>query len=399
MKISEVKTHYILKRDDRGALPWSEGLLLVSVITSDGQIGYGETITTFRAATVRTAVERLAKYYMGKDPEAPRKVLSEVQKQDYYYFQSFETASAASGLDIALWDICGKIHSAPIHRLLGGAVRDSVELYANGWYSGCTTPEDYAERARLVASKGYRAMKFDPFGSAFDTISDEELDAALSVLKAVRDAVGDRVRILVEHHGRFSLSSAVRIARKIASIDPYFVEEPTHQFNVETVRQYRNETRGLVKLALGERLISPEQAVDFITGGTVDFIQPDVCNIGGITGAWETALLARKNGVIPTLHNAHGPLQNAATLQVDALLPPESPQESFYEFLQEWKRELVGGAMFPEGGRVKVPSGPGLGISVNEKMLEELEAEISDTWPDAPIIWAVKGTAPQLKQG
>jgi len=394
MKITEITPHYLLDMNDEGVLPWSSGLLLVSVTTSDGTTGYGEAITTFRAATVYEAIKRTAKFYIGRELDAPQLLLSEIKKQDYYYFQSFESASAASSIDIALWDIMGKQFGAPVSALIGGTRRKEVELYANGWYSGCISPEQYAERARDVIRRGYSAIKLDPFGDAFDTITDEQLASSVAVLEAIRNAVGDRVKILVEHHGRFSLRAAVNVARAIAHIAPYFVEEPVHQSSLELLRRYREATRGLVSVAVGERICSLDESIDFLSNHLVDFIQPDVCNIGGISEAIEVCRIAEANGVVPTLHNAHGPVQNAATLQVDAAMDNFTIQESFYEFMSGWKRKLIQGAMRIEHGRMVIPSGPGLGININERLLDELKVPCEDKIPDAPIIWAVRGTVP-----
>jgi len=136
MKITEITPHYLLDMNDEGVLPWSSGLLLVSVTTSDGTTGYGEAITTFRAATVYEAIKRTAKFYIGRELDAPQLLLSEIKKQDYYYFQSFESASAASSIDIALWDIMGKQFGAPVSALIGRTRRKEVERYAKGRYSG-----------------------------------------------------------------------------------------------------------------------------------------------------------------------------------------------------------------------------------------------------------------------
>src|SRR5206468_899050 len=231
---------------------------------------------------------------------------------DFYLPVSFESTTALSAFDIACWDIAGKHFGAPIHQLIGGTYRNRVRVYANGWYDKCVTPEQFGTRAKKFSGMGYTALKFDPFGSHYDSIDRNGIERAYERVKAVRDATNGRVDLLIEHHGRFDPNSAIAIAEAY--------------------------------------------------------------------------------GVEMAFHNAFGPVQNAVTIQVDAALPNFLIQESFYDCFPDWKRRLVKDQSKIEDGYTTVPTRPGLGVEVDEKVLEDHRAEGQEYFnPDEPV-WVVKDT-------
>ncbi|MGC8555561.1 MAG: enolase C-terminal domain-like protein [Conexivisphaera sp.] len=369
---------------------WASVAVLVRVQTSDGRVGYGEAVPTLRTGQVIEAVRRLASVVSGMDPHAIELIHRTWMREEFYLHRSIESTAALSALDIALWDIKGRELGAPVHELLGGAYRDRVLAYANGWYAGCRTPEDFASAAAKVVGMGYRGLKFDPFGGYFDYIDRAGIERAARIVGAVREAVGDDVYLMIEHHGRFSYESAVRIADALSRYSPLFVEEPVHPHDLEGLRRYRALAR--VPVALGERILDKEEALQYLREGLVDFLQVDLTNVGGITEAWKIAAIADAFGVKMAYHNAFGPVQNAATLQLDATIPNFMIQETFYDFFPQWKRDLVGDSMRPSQGYHQVPRGPGLGIEVREDVLDSRRAEgLEERVPGEPV-WVVRGT-------
>jgi L-alanine-DL-glutamate epimerase-like enolase superfamily enzyme len=358
--------------------------------TSDGLVGYGEAVPTLRVQPVLQSLREVARVYVGKDPFNVEANFHEWHKHDFYLPVSFESTTAVSAFDIACWDIIGKHYDAPIHRLIGGTTRSRVRLYANGWYNNCVSPEDFAERAKHFAKMGYTALKFDPFGNYYDYIDEKGLQLAYDRVKAVRDATDGRVEILVEHHGRFNPNSAIMIAKKIQPLDPLFMEEPIHPENIDGLRKYREATD--VRVALGERIVTKEQATSILANNLTDFLQPDITNIGGITQARKVVAVAEAFGVEVAFHNAFGPIQNAATLQLDASIPNFLVQESFYDCFPSWKRSLVNDQWMVETGHTTIPSKPGLGVEVDEKVLEEHEAEGQEYFNPEEPVWVVKDT-------
>ncbi|MDP7982922.1 MAG: enolase C-terminal domain-like protein [Conexivisphaera sp.] len=376
---------------ERGsAATWASVAVIVRVETSSGRVGYGEAVPTLRTGQVVEATKRLASVVVGMDPHAIELVHRTWMKEEFYLHRSIESTAALSALDIALWDLKGREFGAPIHELLGGAYRSRVLSYANGWYGNCRTPGDFAEAASRVVKMGYRGLKFDPFGGYFDYIDGAGVRRAAEIVSAVRDAVGDDVHLMIEHHGRFSYESAVRIADAISRYSPLFMEEPVHPYDLEGLRRYRSLTR--VPVALGERILNKEEALQYLREGLVDFLQVDLTNVGGVTEAWKIAALADSFGVKMAYHNAFGPVQNAATLQLDATVPNFMIQETFYDFFPQWKRDLIGDATKVVDGYHVVPDGPGIGVDVREDVLESHRAEgLEERVPGEPV-WVVRGT-------
>jgi L-alanine-DL-glutamate epimerase-like enolase superfamily enzyme len=377
LKISSVDIYQVGEPEAVGGATWASNSIILKLTTSTGLVGYGEAVPTLRVQPVIESLREVARVYVGRDPFDVESNWREWHKHDYYLPVSFESTTAASAFDIACWDIIGKALGAPIHRLIGGLTRSRVRLYANGWYDNCVTPAQFGERAKKFVGMGYTGLKFDPFGDYYDWIDEKGLALAYGRVKAVRDAAGSGVDLMIEHHGRFNPNSAIMIAKRLREFNPLFMEEPVHPENLEGLRKYRAATD--VRVALGERILNKEQTLEVLSGNLADFLQPDITNIGGVTGARKVAALAEAYGVEVAFHNAFGPIQNAVTIQMDAAIPNFLIQESFYDVFPAWKRELV-------------PTRPGLGVEVNEKALEEHKATGQEYFnPDEPV-WVVKGT-------
>jgi len=390
LKISSVKTYTLGQPTTTGVATWAGTSIVVKVTTSNGLVGYGEAVPTLRAQSVVASIHEVERVYLGRDPEDVELNQHEWHKHDFYMPVSFESTTALSALDIACWDIIGKEHGVPIHRLLGGSFRRRIRLYSNGWYSDCVTPEQFGTRAKKFARMGYTALKFDPFGPYYDYIDKKGLDLAYDRVKAVRDSTGGKLELLIEHHGRFNPNSAIMIARRLSPLDPLFMEEPIHPDNVEGLRKYRASTS--VRVALGERILTKEQVAYVCSHHLTDFMQADITNIGGVTQAKKVAAIAEAHGVEMAFHNAFGPIQNAVTLQLDASIPNFLIQESFYDVFPEWKRKLIKEATKVVRGHSEVPTKPGLGVDVDERVLKEYSFEGQEYFnPDEPV-WVVKNT-------
>ncbi len=391
MRISDVRA-YVIGDAKLGSATWASYGIIVKLVTSTGEVGYGEALPTLRPAVVSASVEQIGKLYLGKQVEQIRKNYMEVVKHDFYLPMSVESVTAVSSIDMASWDVLGKELGAPISELLGGRLRDYVPVYANGWYADCVTPEDFSHKAEeALSGSRYFALKFDPFGAAYDLIDDRSLGEAERRVAAVAGVALERgSSIMIEHHGRFSATAAISIAERLAKYRPIFMEEPLHPDDVEGLRAYRS--RVSLPVALGERILTPSQALFFMKEGLVDVLQPDVCNVGGITGAKEVLGLADAFGIAVSPHNAFGPIQNAAWLQLASTTRNLLALEEFYQWYPDWKKRLIYDSTPVEDGKVKVPDGPGLGVKVNEKMLDELKLEPKALEVGDEPVWVVRGT-------
>jgi L-alanine-DL-glutamate epimerase-like enolase superfamily enzyme len=327
---------------------------------------------------------------MGKDPLDVERNWHEWHKHDFYLPVSFESTTAVSAFDIACWDIIGKHFGAPVHQLLGGAMRTRIRLYSNGWYNDCVTPEQFGDRANQYGKMGYTALKFDPFGDYYDWIDEKGLKIAYERVKAVKEATGGKVDLLIEHHGRFNPNSAIAIAKKLREFNPLFMEEPIHPENLEGLKKYRAATD--VRIALGERILTKEHVATVLSANLIDFLQPDITNIGGVTQSKKIAALAEAHGVEIAFHNAFGSIQNAVTLQLDASIPNFLIQESFYDVFPTWKKQLVKDQTPVERGYSAVPTRPGLGVEIDDRVLDEHAAKGEEYFDPAEPVWVIKGT-------
>jgi gluconate/galactonate dehydratase len=368
--------------------PWSSTVILVKVTTSRGAVGWGEAPTTLMTRPVFESVREVARFYEGQPVDALARSFAEFHRYSFYRSRSMEATSALSAVDIACWDLVGRELGVGIAHLLGGRLRDRVKAYSNGWYSDCIAPEEFAERAKDGVRAGLRAFKFDPFGDQFSTLTHEGLDAASARVRAVREAVGPSVDLLIEYHGRFLPEAAIRAGRELDQYGPRFMEEPVHPELCDSLREFRRHVR--TPVALGERLLTPSDFLSFLKRGLVDILQPDITNSGGFTSGREIAGVAAAFGAPVAYHNAFGPVQTAATLQMDAALPTFFLQESFEASWPEWKRSLVRGYGL-DGDGFPIPDGPGLGIEVNESAVEKYRSDVVEPISPEPP-WVIAGT-------
>ncbi|ABW00928.1 mandelate racemase/muconate lactonizing enzyme family protein [Caldivirga maquilingensis] len=389
-EISEVEPIILYNPRPDDPAPWASYMVLVRVVTKDGGVGWGETLSSIRVNALVQLIKVLSSVMRGRDVFNLEGNRLEWYRQDFNMPVSLESTAAYSAFDIASWDIIGRELGAPVHRLLGGLTRDRVRVYANGWYSNAVKPEDFAEKAKETVRRGYTALKFDPFGPYFDMIDSAGIKDAAERVKAVREAVGDGVDILIEAHGRFNAESAIRAAWALEPYNPLFMEEPVHPEDIEGLIRFRNSTR--IRVALGERIINKGYLIQYLKLSLVDYLQTDVGRFGGLTEARKASIMAEAFSVPMAFHNANGPILHAATIQLDASIPNFAVQESFYDYWPQWKRDLVGDSMPVENGYVKVPTKPGLGVDVNEKLIERLRINETEITIKGGLSWIVKGT-------
>lgn len=393
MKISSYEIYELgEKSSSGGAAGWAAKTVVLKLVTANGLVGYGESVPTLRVLPVIESLKEVGRVYVGCDAENFEANQREWRKQDFYLPMSFESTTALSAFDIACWDLVGKQYGAPIHKLIGGKTRDKIRMYANGWYDNCVTPDDFSRKAKENVQKGYTGLKFDIFGSYYDWIDEKGIKAAIERFRAVKEASGDNVEQMIEHHGRFDPNPAIMIGRSIEKegFNPLFMEEPVHPENMDGLRKYRKIV-GL-KVALGERLLTTQQVAFVGRNHLADFLQVDITNFRGVTGALKAAAIAEAYGIEMAFHNAFGTIQNAVTIQVDAAIQNFLIQESYYDFFPQWKRDLVNDETKVEQGYTTVPDKPGIGVDVNEKVLASHRAEGMESFDGEVPPWPIKGT-------
>lgn len=390
---SNIKQVDILELGEKGkeiSSPWSSTILLVRLTSEDGLIGYGEAPTTLMTLPVRESMEEVKRIFLGADFFNVEKNIRDFYRNSFYLSRSMEATSALSAFEIASWDLIGKSLGAPVYKLLGGEFNSQMRAYANGWYSDCVTADDFVTKAKKVVSSGFTALKFDPFGDNYDKISRKGLENAVDIVGSLRNEFGDKVDLLIECHGRFSTRAAIDAGTALDQFEPLFMEEPVHPELEVGLAEFKKYVR--TPVALGERLLNKTDFARFISQGLVDIIQPDITNSLGILEAKKTASIADSMGVPVAFHNAFGPVQTAATLNVDATLTNFLIQESFEAFWPEWKRNLVKSGYKLENGRFTLKGLPGIGADIDENIVNNQVVEGMEPFDPKEPPWVVSGT-------
>jgi galactonate dehydratase len=343
-------------------------LTLVKVSTDSGIVGWGDATVEYREYAVAAHLEFVRNLVVGLDALAPAQVWEAIVRDDFMAGDAVGTASAA-GIMNALLDIAGQAYDVPVHRLLGGAVRDRVALYANGWYQGERTPETFARLAREVIARGHRALKLDPFGSAGLLATGREVGEAADLVGAVRAAVGPDVAIYVDAHGRLAPAMARRAAEALAAHDVGYIEEPVAPDNLDALSALRAVSP--IPIAAGERCIGRTGFKPLIERDCVDVIQPDASWAGGLTEVQRIAAWAELHGMVVSFHNANSPLATVTAAHLAAVLPNFLVLETFDDFEEPWVREALPGLPAVVDGGIPVPTRPGIGIVPDEDALAD----------------------------
>jgi galactonate dehydratase len=348
--------------------------VFVKVMTDEGVHGVGEATLEYREQTVMEAIRELDRNLRGQDPMNIEAIWHECYRS-LYFRGGPVNMSALSGVEMALWDIKGKVLNAPVYQLIGGQVRDRVPCYANGWFAPAKTPDEFAVKAKEAKAMGFTGLKWDPFGSAYLNISKAELRQALKCVEAVVEAVGDDVEILVEGHGRFNVATAVRIGRALEDYDITWFEEPVPPENLDALAEVKQRVR--VPIAAGERIFSRWDYQRFFRLNCADYIQPDLSHVGGIGEVKKIAAQAEANHIAICPHNPSGPVANAATLQIAASTPNFHLLETMAVDIP-WRKDICNEQVSFVDGMMTIPNLPGLGIDLNEDAIAEHPYEKRD---------------------
>jgi len=354
MKITGIETYI-------AGNPW-KNLLFTRVTTDSGLYGVGEGTLNGFAKTVEAAIHELSPFALGMDPFQVE-TISQRMSRDVYSHGAQVHMSAVAAVEIALWDIIGKACNQPIYNLWGGRCHQKLRAYANGWYRGERTPESFATKAKTVVARGYTALKFDPFGSAWRTLSPAEMDLSLSIIQAVREAVGPHTDILIEGHNRFNVATAIQIAGLMAHFRPTWFEEPVVHTNIRGLIEVARHSP--VPVSTGESFSTKQEFAELLREDAISILQPEPLNLGGIFAARKIADMVDAHLGVIAPHSAQGPICSAACVQLNASIPNFFIHEIFDEFNEPWEHEIVTNSVRVVDGYIAIPEAPGLGIDLN----------------------------------
>lgn len=194
----------------------------LSLETDSGLTGIGEASLEWQERATETLIHELfsERHVLGADPFDVESLVARMIRDQYQ--GGAVVMTAISGVEIACWDIIGKATGQPVYKLLGGRCHDRHRAYANGWYAGAATPDEWPERARAAVAAGYQGLKFDPFRMAWRTVSTRTFEPAVVTIEVVRRAVGDAVELMLDLHGRFRVDTACSVVRTLAPYAPTF---------------------------------------------------------------------------------------------------------------------------------------------------------------------------------
>ncbi len=362
MKITAVKT-VVVNAEMRN---W----VFVKVETDEaGLFGWGEASLEWKTRAVVGVVEDLAPMVIGEDPTRIEHLYQKLYRQSFWRLGVIGM-SGISAIEQGCWDILGKSLGVPVHRLLGGAVRDRVRMYTHLGGGSMKAvyetfdPAPLIDLAQQVVARGYTALKvvFVPYSEPLMGVPYNK--RLRELMEKLRLAVGDRVDIMIDFHGRAYPAMAIQYINALAEFNPFFCEEPVPPENVAAMREVRQAVR--VPIATGERLVTRHQFREIFEQQACHVIQPDLCHCGGLMEGKKIAAMAEAYymGVAP--HNPLGPVANAAALHFDLSTPNFLIQEDMLSDVP-WRWEVVRHSLETRDGYWLPSEKPGLGVEVDEQ--------------------------------
>lgn len=352
--------------------------IFVKVYTDqDGLWGWGEATLEWHTRSVVGAIEDLSQLLIGEDPRRIEHLWQMMYRQHFWHGNGIVRGTAISGIDIALWDIVGKIQGVPCHELWGGRVRDYVRLYCHlgggkmeDFYQ--TEPDDakrFGELARQAVSEGFTAFKAMAVPETMPLEGLKPIRYAEACVEAMREAVGDDIDIMVDCHARPSPRMGLRFAKALESYGLYFFEEPCWPETMEDMALIQRAVS--TPIASGERLIGIHSFRKLLEKRAVSVIQPDITHCGGLSEVRRIAALAEANRVSVAPHNPQGPVSTAASIELGFATPSYIICENVHKDVP-WRDEVVSESFTVEkdkedGVIVRPNKQPGLGIEINEE--------------------------------
>jgi len=369
--------------------------MLVKVEADNGQYGWGESGLSGRELAVEGAVKHYREFLIGKDPRQIGGLWQEMYRSQYFEGGRVLTA-AISAIDIALHDLVAKTLNVPVHQLLGGAHRERVECFAS--FPDTATVEEYPALAQKLMEENWTSFRMHNVappdgsypgkeGSLFDARK-SNAKVAQGIL-ACRETAGPTAMIGCDAHHRLTIAEAATFLQRLPSGTLDYIEEPIRDESPEAYEALRKLTD--VPFAIGEEFSSKWAFKPYIERNILQFARVDVCNVGGLTESIKVAAMAESNYIDLLLHNPLGPICTAASVHLAAAAPNFSHLESRdspVEQLPTSDSEVFTERLQLEGNAYPVPTKPGLGVEVNEEVLQEMSVRL---W-EPPRVWRPDGS-------
>ena len=361
--------------------------IVCRIYTDEGIYGDGEAAMAYDVGALGAfgMLQELAKMVIGMDPLDDEVIWDKLYRSTFWGQNGGPvTFSAISAIDIALWDIKGKYFKVPVYKLLGGKKRDNLRCYASqlqfGWGEvriPARTPEDYAKNAKKAVAEGYDAVKFDFFlydekdgffndNDRLGLLSKKYLNIVEKRIAAVREAVGPDVDIIMENHSYTDAQSALQLGKMAEKYDIFCFEEPTTPY--PKITKYMSDKLN-IPIATGERIYSRWQYAQYFENCSVQMIQPDFGNCGGITEGKKICDMAYAYDVGVQGHACGSPLSNVVALHLECVIPNFVIHEHHAVNLTPYNKSYCIYDYQPVNGKFKVPELPGLGNELSESAI------------------------------
>jgi galactonate dehydratase len=382
MKISRVRSWHVSGPPTTDRAGDSHSYVFVQVDTDAGLTGWGEITTypgTIANRTILAALHELGGFLENEDPLNIEAIWHKVLRAFTYVGTRGATTALLGGIDIALWDIKGKVLGVPIYEMLGGAVRTTIPLYTH--FQHARTVDGMVENACREVERGSRAIKTDPFMAASGLHTERYVDGMIdkaventgvAMIEGIRDAVGPDVEVLIDAHALYNVPTAVRLANRLAPCAITWFEEPCPPESYDALEQVRLQVR--TPISVGERLYTRFEFLPVLTRHLADYVMPDVTWTGGISELKKIATLAETFYVPISPHDAAGPVNMMAGAHVMMSVPNfyrlEAPRVNLqcYNDLLEEPLEVHDDALI-------VPRAPGLGVRLDAAYLAAHEID------------------------
>jgi galactonate dehydratase len=372
MKITDVKVWLV----EGVKYNWT----MIKIYTDEDITGVGEATHWPGRPMVETAAKHAGERIIGMDPMRTDFIWTKLYRDLNWVGPFGVSMCAISGIDMALLDLKGKKLGVPMYELLGGAFIKEIPLYANYWFTkGGFNGDDYAAQAKKVIEAGFTGLKFDPFAhtnyfygddlSSNLELTPSQMDHSYNLSKAVREAVGNDVDIMIETHAMLNTKTAIRMGNRLADLNITWYEEPLGPENPEMLKAFRDRLNPEVSICVGERHYTRYGIRRLLELGVCDIMMPDITRCGGPSEMKRMATMMETYNVMLAPHNPNGPLSTISSAHVCASIPNFFRQEFMFNDVP-WRDTIIDHPLPIENGKFILSDSPGLGIDLVEEEME-----------------------------
>lgn len=389
MKITNVEVFHCRVSHKYPSMPKFEPIF-IRINTDEGVSGVGEVGLAYGAATLAGVgiAQDLAQQIIGMDPTRVEAIWEKLFRNTFWGCGGGPVIYAGmSAIDIACWDIRGKVYNQPVYALLGGKTNEKLRCYASqiqfDWgknFKWLNTPEEYAEATQKAVNEGYTSLKVDPLmvdetgkrnpkHTSYGIIPTEDIKMAVDRVAAIREAGGEKMDIIIEIHSFLGCTSAIQLAEALEQYRIYYYEEPMHSLHVENMSLIARSTK--IPVATGERVYTRWGYRPFLEQQALAVVQPDTCLAGGITETKKICDNANTYDAAVQVHVCGGAVSTAAALHIEAVIPNFLIHEQHTYALKDHITELCKYDYQPVDGYFTVPELPGIGQELNDSIVKD----------------------------